>query len=78
MPDCQACTESESATVWANYRAACLSCAARSIAQVPEHIEAAKAQQATPGYITLLWRSFGDEWEQGHREVTRWTRLMLR
>lgn len=56
-----------------SYSADCKECAARSLAQSPEHFESAQAGAMTPRYRSALQRVFGVEWKQGHERVKAWS-----
>ena len=76
MTTCPACTEFASNPQTGSYRAQCLECKARSIANSPLYFEASQAEAITPAYRSALQRAFGGAWLEFHQRVKAYAELI--
>lgn len=60
---------------WGGYRAGCLECQARSIAQSPAYFNAAAAKGITESYKAALQRAFQGDWITWHERVKHYAEL---
>ena len=69
---CNACTEARINRWCGMYRASCLDCSARALAQSPAYHDSAQADAITPRYRDALVATFGEGWKEGHEMVKQW------
>ena len=70
-PDCEA---AEREATWGGYRAGCIECQARALANGPHFYVSSKLGTLTPEYKTALRLLFEASWESGHAKVKAWAR----
>lgn len=66
---CPACTAYAKNQNSGDYRASCLDCSIRSIAQGPAFFEAQRTGMISKGYRAALERAFAGDWRMGHKVV---------
>lgn len=69
---CDACTTALANPLSGLYRAGCLECEARALAQSPQFFDAVAAEAITPAYRSALEHTFGTHWKDGHTQVKAW------
>ncbi len=69
---CPACTAYAKNPNSGSYRASCLDCSIRSIAQGPAFHEAQQTGTISKGYRAALERAFAGDWRRGHQVVKDW------
>ena len=69
---CPACTAYAKNPLSGNYRASCLDCSIRSIAQGPAFHEAQRTGTISKGYRAVLERAFCGDVKGGHAAVKEW------
>lgn len=73
---CTACEAFQKNKLTGSYRADCLECQARHIAQGTEYWEASRLGNITQKYRKLLDNAFGGDWMAGHANVKRYAALI--
>ena len=71
---CPACAVAEKDPLTGRYRAGCVECGARDLANGPAHHEAMLAAAFTPAYRSALQGVFGAGWMDGHTRVREWSK----
>jgi len=77
-PDCEACAEAETNPRTGMFRAECIECSARALAQGPQHFLSQKAKRILPEYHAALQSVFGEKWREGHDAVKSWAERMAK
>ncbi len=74
--NCTACEAFQKNKLTGSYRADCLECQARSIAQGPLFWESARLGNISQAYRKVLDRTFHGDWMAGHARVKQYASLI--